>query len=138
MSQLEDRKALAVEFIESIATGSFRDGLMSPDFWAWTGFSGSIERQEYLRRVGVIGKVFSDGLRITIDRVTGEDDRVAVQARGEGTIYNGAPYTQNYHFLVEFDDQNRVRHCREYIDTHLVHEVLGPAMRQWAAENATA
>jgi len=138
MSRLEDRKAKAVEFIESIAKGGFREGLMSPDFWAWTGFSGNVERTEYLRRVGIVGKVFKGGLKLTIDRVTGEDDRVAVQARGKGTLFNGAPYTQSYHFLVEFDDQDRVRHCREYIDTHIVHEVLGPAMKQWASENAAA
>jgi len=105
---------------------------MASDYWAWTGISGDIPRDEYLRRVGIIGKVFKGGLAMVIDRVTAEADRVSVQARASGTLFNGTTYRQSYHFLVEFDAQDRVCHCREYIDTHAVHEILAPAMREWA------
>lgn len=138
MASLEARKEKAVEFILSIARGGFADGMLAPDFTAWSGISHDIPKDVYLQRVGIIGKIFDGGLHLTIDRVTGEADRVAIQARGEGTLFNGAPYTQCYHFLVEFDDQDRVRHAREYIDTHIVHQVLRPAMEQWARENAAA
>jgi hypothetical protein len=133
---LEDFRQKAITFISSIPKGQFPEGLMAPEFDAWTGISGMVERNEYLRRVGVIGNVFDgDGLRFTIDRTTAEDHSVALQVRGEGTLFNGKFYTQSYLFIVEFNESGQVRHAREYIDTHIVHELLRPAMIEWAENN---
>lgn len=127
---LDRRKALAVEFVKSIARGHFREGLLAPDMKPWTLFSGDLPREEYLRRITVVGQIFPTGLQITIDRVTAEEDRVVIQARGEGILITGAHYAQSYIFVVEFDDQDRVRHCREYMDIRPVTEMLVPAMAQ--------
>lgn len=135
---LTTRKERAVELILSIPKGAFPEGIFAPDFTAWTGISHDLPGDVYRQRAGIIGKIFKGGLKITIDRVTGEDDRVSIQARGEGVLFNDAPYTQDYHFLVLFDAEDRVLQIREYIDTHIVHEVLRPAMEQWSRENAPA
>lgn len=134
---LEDRKRKARQFIEGIARGGFPDGLMADEFFAWSGISHKVERDEYLRRVSVIGQVFTDGgLRFIFDRITAEGHTVALQARGEGTLFTGEHYTQSYLFIVEFNDCDEVRHVREYIDTHIVHTMLRPAMVKWAERQA--
>ena len=133
---LEDRKRKARQFIEGIAKGTLPEGLVADEFFAWSGISHKIERDEYVRRVGVIGQVFIDGgLRFTFDRITAENDSVALQVRGDGTLYTGDKYTQSYLFIVEFNDRDQVRHAREYIDTHIVHTLLRPAMVKWAEEH---
>lgn len=135
---LTARKEKAVEMILSIPKGAFPEGMFAPDFSAWTGISHDVPGDVYRQRSGIISKIFTDGLDITIERVTAEDDRVAVQARGDGMLFSGEHYVQDYHFLVVFDEQDRVRHFREYIDTHIVHEMLRPAMERWSRENGAA
>jgi ketosteroid isomerase-like protein len=136
---LEDRREKAQRYVMGIAAGAIPPELIGDEFFAWTAFSGKVEREEYLRRVGLIGHVFVDGgLRFTLDRTTAENDSVAVQVRGEGVLFNGKPYTQSYIFIIEFDDSEKVRHIREYIDTHIVHEVLYPAMVEWTRDHAPA
>jgi hypothetical protein len=136
---LEELRQKAITFIGSIPKGRIPEALIAPEFFSWSGISGVVERDEYLRRVGVIGQVFTgEGLKFTFDRTTAEGNSVALQVRGEGTLFNGEHYTQSYLFVVEFNDAGQVRHVREYIDTHIVHTMLRPAMERWTRENATA
>lgn len=87
---LEDRREKAQRYVMGIAAGAIPPELIGDEFFAWTAFSGKVEREEYLHRVGVIGHVFVDGgLRFTIDRTTAENDSVAVQVRGEGVLFIG-------------------------------------------------
>ena len=78
---LDDLRQKAITFIGCIPKGRFPDGLMAPDFFGWTGFSGIVERDEYLRRVGVVGQIFTgDGLRFTFDRTTAEGPPTSLAA----------------------------------------------------------
>jgi hypothetical protein len=135
---LDARKEKAVALILSIPKGSYPENMFAPDFSAWTGISHHLAGDVYRQRSGIISKIFKSGLTITIERVTAEEDRVAIQAHGEGVLFNDAAYVQDYHFLVIFDEQDRVRHFREYIDTQIVHDVLRPAMEQWSREHEAA
>lgn len=132
---LEDRRKKAIEWAFGIAAGHIPPELVSKQFKAWTAFSGDVEHDEYFKRVAVIGQVFPDKLQFTLDRSIAEGNAVSLQVRGKGTLFNGKEYTQSYIFIVEFDEEEKIRHLREYIDTHIVHEMLFPAMVEWREEN---
>lgn len=136
---LEDRKRTALEFVAGIAAGGFPEGMIAEQFTGWSSLSHDIDRAEYLRRIAIVGQIFGpEQLALTFDRVIAEGDSVSVQARGQGTLITGVPYSQNYLFIVEFNARGQVRHAREYFDTHLVHATLVPAMQHWRQLHAPA
>ena len=61
-------------------------------------------------------RVFPQGLAFTIDAMTAEGERVAVEAHSEGRHVSGATYSNEYHFLFVFRDGKLVL-LREYMDT---------------------
>lgn len=134
-----DLRQKAITFVRAIPAGALPGELVAAGFFAWTSISGRVEREEFVRRVGLIGQVFTDaGLRFTVDRTTAEGSSVVVQVRGEGMLFTGERYQQSYLYVVEFDEAGQVRHLREYFDTHIVHTLLRPAMERWARERAAA
>jgi ketosteroid isomerase-like protein len=59
------------------------------------------------------------------------DVRVALQARSRRVLYDGQEYTNEYLFLVEFNDSGQIRHVREYFDMDRVRDILQPAVARW-------
>ena len=67
--------------------------------------------------------VFPQGLKFTVGSMTAEDDRVSVEAVGEGEHVSGKTYLQHYHFLVTVAG-GRISELKEYLDTEHVTDVL--------------
>jgi hypothetical protein len=88
-----------------------------------TLISGRFSRDQIAAAAGEIYAAFPRGLSFTVDAVTAEGDRVAVEARSEGLHVSGAPYSNQYHFLFVFRD-GRVVLLREYMDTERVTDIL--------------
>jgi ketosteroid isomerase-like protein len=59
----------------------------------------------------------------SIDAMTAEGERVAVEAKSEGVHTSGARYHNRYHFLLVVRD-GRITELKEYLDTEHAREVL--------------
>ncbi len=89
---------------------------------------GTITLPDYLPKLKAVSEVWQRPLEVTIDTVTAQENRVVLQARSSGRLYNEQEYANTYLFLVEFDEDNRIRHVREYFDPDPVRNILQPAV----------
>jgi uncharacterized protein len=73
-----------------------------------------------------IGRLFErmtgqlDGpMRMKVEGLVAEGDRVAVEVKGHGRLRDGRLYENEYHFLITLRD-GKIRAVREYLDTQHV------------------
>ena len=64
----------------------------------------------------MVAERFPEGLRLTIDAVTVEGERVAVEAESYGVRADGKVYFNQYHYLIIVRD-GLIIERREYLDT---------------------
>lgn len=88
-----------------------------------TLISGRYTREQVRAAAGQIFQVFPQGLKFSIDAMTAEGERVAVEARSQGRHVSGQTYSNRYHFLFVLRD-GRVVLLREYMDTERVTDIL--------------
>lgn len=88
-----------------------------------TLISGIFSREQIAATAGGIFDVFPEGLKFTPLSMVGEGDKVAVEATSEGMHISGRVYSNEYHFLFEFQDGKLLR-LKEYMDTERVTDVL--------------
>ena len=88
-----------------------------------TLISGVFSREQVAASAGGIFDVFPNGLTFTILNMVGEGDKVAVEATSVGEHISGQTYSNEYHFLFEFQSGKLVR-LKEYMDTERVTDVL--------------
>jgi uncharacterized protein len=100
-----------------------------------TLISGKFTRAQISAAAAQIYAVFPAGVNCTIDAMTAEGERVAVEAHSEGRHVSGALYSNEYHFLFVFRD-GEIAILREYMDTERVTEVLCGGERPAAAAQA--
>ncbi len=88
-----------------------------------TLISGTFTRDQIAASAGGIFDVFPEGLTFTVLSMVGEGDRVAVEATSEGKHVSGQTYSNQYHFLFEFQAGKLLR-LKEYMDTERVTDIL--------------
>jgi uncharacterized protein (TIGR02246 family) len=88
-----------------------------------TLISGKSGKTRIRESAALIFQAFPQGLRFTVDAMTAEGGRVAVEAHSEGMHASGQMYTNRYHFLFEFRD-GRLAVLKEYMDTERVTDIL--------------
>lgn len=134
MSTLDDNKKIAIEFMNAVGCGDVAtlQRLMAPDYEAiCTGtcmLSGSRKAEEVLGAAGMLGQLTQGGITFELLTMTAEDDRVALEMQGRAALVNGNRYDNQYHFLFKLRD-GKVYQMKEYLDTKLVDDVLGPLVR---------
>ncbi len=115
---IEENKAKARRFIASAVQGTMLGDMLADNFIFWNAMTGELSRQIVLGMPGALGKAFKGGeLRMTETGITAEGNRVAFEARSEGEFVDGAPYSNVYHFLVEFDADGKITRMNEHLDT---------------------
>ncbi|MCB2075276.1 MAG: hypothetical protein KDE49_16430, partial [Novosphingobium sp.] len=124
MDTVGKQAQIAVDFIANIANGGVDEACYADDLTAWSPLMGLISREEYLPKLSAVKQVWTEPLQVTIDSVTAQPGRVAVQARSHGVLYDGQHYGNTYLFLVEFNQQDQIRHVREYFDKDPVRDIL--------------
>jgi ketosteroid isomerase-like protein len=112
---IEERKTLARRYLELLPLGRIAELPLSPRFSGWSSLSGEVPGPEFLTRIAVLPKMFNPPLQFTIDAVTAEDDRVAVQCHSQGMLIDGKPYDNQYHYLMTFE-QDRLLKVFEYMN----------------------
>ena len=97
--------------------------LLAPDANWWVigdpakvKVSGLKDRPRIERMLANLRKVFPDGMEGSIDGVTAEGERVAIEARSTARSATGPIYRNQYHFLLQVR-AGRVVQVREYMDT---------------------
>ncbi len=88
-----------------------------------TLISGVFGREQIAAAAGSIFEVFPRGLRFEIIDMVADGNKVAVEATSEGEHVSGQTYSNEYHFLFEFDGGKLTR-LKEYMDTERVTDVL--------------
>ncbi|MDB6061969.1 MAG: hypothetical protein JWM78_2072 [Verrucomicrobiaceae bacterium] len=63
-------------------------------------------------------------IKIWIESMTADEDRVAVEAKSHGELKNGKLYENAYHFLFKLRD-GKLFSAREYSCSHLAQECFG-------------
>ena len=100
-----------------------------------TLISGTFTRAQIQAAAAQIYAVFPQGISFTIDAMTAEGERVAVEAHSEGRHVSGALYSNEYHFLFVFRD-GKLALLKEYMDTERVTDILCAGKRPSASGRA--
>ena len=66
-----------------------------------------------------MAELLAEGARPVSYDIVAEGDRVVLMWSGRGTMRNGAPYDNEYCWLLDLDD-GRIRRVKAYLDTELV------------------
>lgn len=137
MSDIETNKRLAREYLEKISAGDAdgvaamfaEDGkiVVESDTMLPPEVPGPAAIRELIMG---IGQFFPEtGLKIMVDELTAEDDRVSVLARSDAIHASGKPYRNRYHFLLRFRD-GKIVASHEYLDSLHLNDVFFDGARK--------
>jgi len=135
MSQLEEQRRIAAEYVRQIGNGGIDESFLAEDMMAWSFTMGLVPRAEFWPRMKKVVDVFPEPLEMKIDSTTAEPGRVAVRSHSRGVLCNGREYANEYLFLIEFDEAGKILHAREYFDVRPLLEILLPAIRELDARD---
>ncbi|MDP9194640.1 MAG: nuclear transport factor 2 family protein [Acidobacteriota bacterium] len=107
-------------FVESMAD-DIRWRVMGTTPWSKT-YEG--KRAVLTDLLGELRARLADRYRATAQLIIAEGDRVVVQASGQATTKNGAPYNNEYCFIYRISE-GQIREVTEYLDTELLTRALG-------------
>ena len=125
----DSNKIIVTQFFDALNRGdvAFIVGAYAADGCVQTMgntlISGVFSREQVAASAGGIFDVFPNGLTFTILNMVGEGDKVAVEATSVGEHISGQTYSNEYHFLFEFQSGKLIR-LKEYMDTERVTDVL--------------
>jgi len=125
-------KQLVEDTWNAVSAGNidtFLGNLADDVTWTFFGshrFAGTIRGKSALvsELFEPLGAVLEGGIKVHIDSLTAEGDRVVMEARGEARARSGVPYNNNYCIVITVKD-GRIQHVREYLDSELVTAVFG-------------
>ena len=124
-------RQIALTFLDHCFMGRMEEAkaLLAPDATWWVlgnpdkvKVAGTRDMARIERFLKNVRRGFPEGLVATIEGVTAEGERVAIEASSSGRTSEGLDYNNRYHFLVQVRE-GRVIHMREYLDTQYVYEV---------------
>jgi ketosteroid isomerase-like protein len=109
----------ALRMVEGIPNGTVDPALLHPDFRAWTLTLGDLAGDAYLGALARLAALFEPPLHVEVVGVTDGGDRVAIEARSQGTLPDGSTYRNNYAFFFAFAD-GQILEIREYLDVSAI------------------
>lgn len=117
------------DFFAALGRGELPDELLAPDMTAWTTTGGTLTRDRYQGGVRLLGMICQGGgLAYAIHSLTAEEDRVAAEVRGSGTLVSGEPFENAYAFFFRIRD-GRIASVAEHFDPAPVRDKIAPLMR---------
>lgn len=128
---LEGNKAVVLRFIAAMGTNDAAGAAacLGPDaFTLAKGFSKFAGVRRYDTIVGTIAafrQIVPSGLRLSVQSVTADGERVVVEAVGDALTSTGQPYCNEYCFVFTVRD-GLIRQVNEYFCTKLAEDVLWP------------
>src|SRR5882724_669546 len=122
-------KSAAMAWLDALQAGdidAFRDSMTEDVVHELMGscvISGVRNRDEVCELLGQLLQGFTDGVRLEIDAITAEEDRVAVMMHGFAELPSGASYNNVYHVLFRIRD-GKVCQVHEFADTKLADQAI--------------
>ncbi|MSR14791.1 MAG: nuclear transport factor 2 family protein [Gammaproteobacteria bacterium] len=106
----------------------FMNNLADDVTWTFFGshrFAGTFKGKEELvaKLFAPLGEVLDGGIKVQIESMTAEGDRVVLEARGEAKTKSGQRYDNSYCIVVTVRN-GKVAQVREYLDSELVTAVF--------------
>ena len=135
MDRVEKQTRIAVDYVTNIANGGIDEKDLADDMCAWSLSMRLVPRSRYWPRLKHVKAIWSVPLEMTIDSITAQPGRIVIQSHSRGTLYTGDVYTNDYLFLIEFNEQDQIRHAREYFDVQRLREILMPALLKYEEDN---
>jgi hypothetical protein len=139
MASVDNQVRIAKDFLTNICRGGIDSKYYADDMTAWSLWSsakGTFSRADYLPKLKMMQQLFKS-MEMKIDSTAAQPGRIALQTRSQGVLFNGAPYSNEYLFLIEFNDHDQIRHVREYFNVEKFRAGLVPAIAQWTALQKT-
>jgi ketosteroid isomerase-like protein len=96
-----------------------------PDHWA---LGGSYTRPQIMPMLLAAFALFAQPLRFSINHITAEDDRVAVDCDGAAVFRDGTPFNNTYHFLFRLE-RGRIAQIKEFMNTAYVSKMFAGRLR---------
>lgn len=129
---VEENKQLVRDTWGAVSKGDvegFMARLADDVTWTFFGshrFAGTFCGKDELvaKLFAPLGEVLADGIKVHIDTLTAEGERVVLEARGEAQTKDGRAYNNSYCIVVTLRD-GKVSQVREYLDAELVTRVFG-------------
>lgn len=129
---VEDNKTLVRAAYDSISAGEldgFMDRLADDVKWTFFGkhrFAGTLVGKEDILNnlLTPLADKLVNGLKVNINTVIAEGDKVVIEATGESKVVGGGTYNNIYCYVVTVRN-NKITEMREYLDTELVSDVFG-------------
>jgi uncharacterized protein len=124
------QETIAKRFLDALGRGDTEEmkGLTADDltWWIMPGnrFSGTHEKQQYLAAIPGLFVDAAGPLKMEYCEITGEEDRLAIVARGDLPMKDGRHYRNNYHFLFQFRD-GKIASGQEFTDSLHINEIFG-------------
>jgi ketosteroid isomerase-like protein len=115
---IEDNKAAARRVVQAGVRGELSEDMLAEDFVFWNPTVGELPREAVLAMPGALKAAFKGDFVMTETGITAEGNRVAIEARSQAELITGEPYSNIYHFLIEFAPDGRVRRMNEHLDSY--------------------
>jgi hypothetical protein len=119
---------LALNFFAALSSGNLPDELFTPDMTVWTTTSGTSAKARYQAGIKLLASIFPGGISYTVDSLTAEDDRVAAEIQGRGTLINGEVYHNTYAYFLRIRD-GRIAAVAEHFNPDPTRQQIGPLLR---------
>lgn len=133
MSAVEEQIRIATSFLKNLGHGGIDRKHYADDMTCWSTLMRTVTLEEYLPKLDTVKAVFKVPLEITVDSTTAQPGRVVLQVRSHGVLFNDEVYENEYLFLIEFNEQDQIRHVREYFNQDPTRDILIPAIEEWKA-----
>lgn len=92
-------------------------------------FAGVRERPTILATIAAFRQLMPEGMKPDIHTVTAEGDRVVVEFEGNGRLFNGEDYSNQYCMVFTLE-KGKIKKVEEYFCTLLADQVLWPLVSQ--------
>ena len=125
---IEENKRTVLAFLKSFETETDYSLLCDDVHW-WIPGRGKINLEQFKALQGKVGDILKTPVYLTIDHVTAEGDRVAVEFRGRAETRAGGLYENTYHFLYIMRD-GKILEQREHCDTAYARSILGAELTE--------
>jgi len=128
---VEHNKQVVLTFIEAMGRGDADAAapcITAETFTLAKGFgkfAGVRTHDTILATIAAFEQLMPGGMEPTIHSVTAEYDRVVVEFEGNGTLFNGEPYCNEYCMVFTMRD-GKIAQVNEYFCTLLADQVLWP------------
>lgn len=127
----EKNKEIVVEFIKAMGRGDSHAAanyITDDTFTLAKGFgkfAGVRTHDTILATIAAFRQLMPEGMSPTFDSITAEENRVAVEFKGNGKLINGDDYCNEYCMVFTLFD-GRIKQVNEYFCTILADEKLWP------------